>query len=140
MSTQWIKRSDKAPTKEDLPVMFGQYENGEWVSLTNHQALPHERGQLYTHWRSVKCDPPERELTQHEKDVNDYLKWRKKLALTQSSEPIAMHAWLEGVYAERREVAQQLKTYFGSPAWGIETNTSLLNSLRARLDEQGGGK
>lgn len=140
MSTQWIKRSDRAPIKDDLPVMFGQYKNGEWVSLTNHQSLPDECGQLYTHWRSVKCDPPERELTQHEKDANNYLKWRNKTILSQGHKLITMNAWLEAIYTERREIKQLLNSFFCGETWGIETNSPALNSLRARLDELGGGK
>jgi hypothetical protein len=140
MST-WIKRSEREPTAADLPIRTGYYyDNGEWgeythVCLNQVKACP----QL-THWRSIKCEPPARELTQREKD-ND----AAKLACEREflgygvNWPAAEVAVRKAIYAERREVDRLLTNWFGAN-WSTETFSacSSLGQLRARLDEQGG--
>ena len=132
MNTQtWIKRSEREPTKADMPVMAGYYDkDGEWTQYAVYVSfLPCEPT---THWRSIKCDPPPRELTQRERD--------ERFAATIVNESLAfdrVSAVLMGMHRERREVAKWLDAQFGVD-WGRGTSaTKATREIRARLDEQG---
>jgi len=134
MSTQWIKRSEREPTQEVAPVVYGKYDGPRWTETSAQNVWHMALNTDYTHWRSIKADPPPRELTQREKD--EVL--ARNIAMVDKS--IVTECVLDAIYAERREVAKLLASYFCSADWGLATNSPALNSLRARLDELGGGK
>ncbi len=142
MST-WIKRSEREPTAADLPILAGAYEDGKW-SETAWLAWHLVGRAIYTHWRSVKADPPPRELTQAEKDeqqAND-VAVRVIERCTEIKHPISLEVALQAFYAERREVAKLVAALFPCfPNWGKESHFSdEWKQLRAHLDEQGGTK
>lgn len=135
MNTQnvWIKRSEREPSIGDAPFAAGRYLAGEWKWWVVHKdSLPSGD---YTHWTRVYvCEPPPRELTQQEAD------WALAKAVTQNWYKVeggSGELALLAIYAERREVAKLMASYFCGADWGLATNSPALNSLRARLDEQG---
>lgn len=138
MST-WVKRSEREPTKADYPIAAGAYlsnqTGGYWDE--GHYRIPEALTNWQTHWRSIKADPPPRELTQRERDKNFAL----KLAFADGSSTV--EDVLEAIYAERREVAKLMESGLG-PNWGICDNrykwAEYTTQLRARCDEQGGRK
>lgn len=130
----WIKRSEREPQPDEFPVLAGYYLGGHDKWNEYRCGVGQQLGSA-THWHSIKCDPPPRELTQRERD--------ERFAATIVNESLAFDrvgAVLMGMHRERREVAKLLASYFCSADWGLATNSPALNSLRARLDEQGGGK
>jgi len=134
MNTQnvWIKRSEREPTEAELPIVMGGYMcgSGKVWDIALYSCLP-PKSHWSGYWRSIKADPPPRELTQREKD--EVL--ARNIAMVDKS--IVTECVLDAIYAERREVAKLLASYFCSADWGLATNSPALNSLRARLDEQG---
>lgn len=133
MSTTWIKRSEREPTKTDLPLLTTCYLDNEWCTQFWTKWVP-GKTHGYTHWQQFRADPPPRELTQREVD--------KALAcnIAMVDDGTVTECVLVAIYAERREVAKLLTSYFCGADWGLATNSPALNSLRARLDELGGGK
>ena len=130
MST-WVKKTDREPTKEDFPLIAGRYhENGEWLEYT-HFRFGDAGYQAITHWRSIKCEPPARELTQREKDIEMAMKVGGYQHMSR------VESMLEAIYAERREVNALLESWFFNPKWG---KCDELQAIRARLDELGGRK
>ena len=124
----WIKRSEREPGSGDAPVVYGAWDGSGWVESGRYNSTnPIVK---YTHWRSIKCDPPPRELTQRERD--------EQLAETLINRQGELERdVLDGIYAERREVAKWLDAQFGVD-WGRGTSaTKATRELRARLDEQG---
>ena len=126
----WIKRSEREPGKFDWPLFAGYYDATlGWTEFVVHRECPIGNA---THWRSIKCDPPPRELTQRERDAT----LARNIAMV--DEGTVTECVLEGIYAERREVAKLMAKAYDS-AWGtsdVGWSTSL-RQLRARLDEQG---
>jgi hypothetical protein len=135
MST-WTKRSEREPVKDDMPVMAGAYVIGstkKWDERVHHESesLPC----WTTHWRSVKCEPPPRELTQREEDE------AMAVELVEENPGInRVGVALKAIHTERREVAKLMALYTGE-FWGThDYSSSELRTLRARLDEQGNNK
>ena len=126
MST-WIKRTDREPTTADLPYFAGYYTvGGNWLEFLVDESCSIGNG---THWRSVKCDPPPRELTQREKD--------KKMVegvFHKNMHVDTLQDMLAAIYAERREIARLM--FFRAPYWRGQ-GYKWVEDLRARLDEQG---
>lgn len=135
MNTQnvWIKRSEREPKCSDLPIVTGyRYDSDGWQQSAWFCVPPNTSDSPYTHWRSIKADPPSRELTQRERDEATVLQLRQRLGTTANQD------CLDAIYAERREVAKLMAKAYDS-AWGtsdVGWSTSL-RQLRARLDEQG---
>lgn len=132
MNTSWIKRHEKLPAMDDLPIITTCYEGGKWRTQLWTEYTPRAEHE-YTYWTRFRAEPPPRELTQRERDEQ----WVDSNSWPQLTRAGAM---LQAIYAERREVAKLLASYFCSADWGLATNSPALNSLRARLDELGGGK
>lgn len=138
MNTQnvWIKRSEREPTEADLPIVMGGYicGSGKVWDIALYSCLP-PKSHWSGYWRSIKAEPPPRELTQREAD------WALAKAVTQNwykveggSEELALLA----IYAERREVAKLMADWFRQSDWGTHDGISpQCKALRARLDEQG---
>lgn len=125
----WIKRSEREPGKFDWPLFAGYYDATlGWTEFVVHRECPIGNA---THWRSIKCDPPARELTQRERDEatigNIVVSYRY-------SSPTRQVA--EAIYAERREVCALLNQLWAHD-WGAKSGLSPVRELRARLDEQG---
>lgn len=137
MST-WIKRSEREPTKADLPIIIGAYMPHVGWDIGLYDILPCP-DHWSTHWRSVKCDPPARELTQRERDIKMVERiWDR--GPNGAGVIYIQDKMLEAIYAERREVAKLMALYAGE-FWGThDYSSSELMALRRRLDEQGGGK
>ena len=131
MNTQnvWIKRSEREPGKFDWPLFAGYYDATlGWTEFVVHRECPIGNA---THWRSIKCDPPPRELTQREKDAT----LARNIAMV--NECTVTECVLEGIYAERREVLRALQDAHGHD-WGADEDWAKhAQKLRARLDEQG---
>ena len=131
MNTQnvWIKRSEREPGKFDWPLFAGYYDATlGWTEFVVHRECPIGNA---THWRSIKCDPPPRELTQRERDAT----LARNIAMV--DEGTVTECVLEGIYAERREVAKLMATYHSCEDWGNSRYSKEMRDLRARLDEQG---
>lgn len=143
MNTQnvWIKRSEREPKCSDLPIVTGyRYDSGGWQQSAWFCVPPNTSDSPYTHWRSIKADPPPRELTQRERDVqwaNDLsVKVIERCALV--TRPLSIEHTLAGIYAERREVAKLMADWFRQSDWGTHDGISpQCKAIRARLDEQG---
>lgn len=133
MNTQnvWIKRSEREPQPDEFPVLAGYYLGGHDKWNEYRCGVGQQLGSA-THWRSIKCDPPPRELTQRERDEatigNIVVSYRY-------SSPTRQVA--EAIYAERREVAKLMATYHSCENWGNSRYSKEMRDLRARLDEQG---
>ena len=133
MNTQnvWIKRSEREPGKFDWPLFAGYYDATlGWTEFVVHRECPIGNA---THWRSIKCDPPPRELTQRERDEatigNIVVSYRY-------SSPTRQVA--EAIYAERREVAKLMDEIMRNSTWGTSNAWEPYHrQLHARLDEQG---
>ena len=134
MNTQtWIKRSEREPGKFDWPLFAGYYDATlGWTEFVVHRECPIGNA---THWRSIKADPPPRELTQRERDAT----LARNIAMV--DEGTVTECVLEGIYAERREVAKLMDLWFRRSDWGTDPSVpDELKRLRVRLDEQGQGK
>ena len=135
MNTQnvWIKRSEREPQPDEFPVLAGYYLGGHDKWNEYRCGVGQQLGSA-THWRSIKCDPPARELTQRERDAT----LARNIAM--GYEGTVTECVLEGIYAERREVAKIAEATLGDD-WGIDSErrswAEVWKSLRARLDEQG---
>lgn len=135
MNTQnvWIKRSEREPQPDEFPVLAGYYLGGHDKWNEYRCGVGQQLGSA-THWRSIKCDPPARELTQRERDEatigNIVVSYRY-------SSPTRQVA--EAIYAERREVCALLNQLWAHD-WGAKSGLSPVRELRVRLDEQGQGK
>mgnify|MGYP006369740559 FL=1 len=131
MNTQtWIKRSEREPTEADMPGQFGYYTpSGVWSRWAD-EALPGKHN-LYTHWRSIKCAPPARELTQRERDEETIGNIVVSYRYSGPTRQVA-----EAIDAERREVCALLNQLWAHD-WGAKSGLSPVRELRARLDEQG---
>lgn len=133
MNTQnvWIKRSEREPMRSDFPIIGGAHilgGNKQW-----DEAYYQDPGNIpawFTHWRSVKCAPPVRELTQRETDEATVE------SLVHRSTDFKRDV-LDAIYAERREISRMLEVYYGCDKWGDATYQPGLQLVRARLDEQG---
>ena len=133
MNTQtWIKRSEREPTEADMPGQFGYYTpSGVWSRWAD-EALPGKHN-LYTHWRSIKCAPPARELTQRERDEETIGNIVVSYRYSGPTRQVA-----EAIYAERREVAKLMAATYEDQEWGKDpVYFGSTQALRARLDEQG---
>ena len=132
MNTQnvWIKRSEREPGKFDWPLFAGYYDATlGWTEFVVHRECPIGNA---THWRSIKCDPPPRELTQRERDAT----LARNIAMV--DEGTVTECVLEGIYAERREVAKLMDEIMRNSTWGTSNAWEPYHrQLRARLDEQG---
>ena len=138
----WIKRTEREPSASEFPCRAGYYSRGtqDWYEYTSNSSA--DLGS-YTHWRSIKVDPPAWEMTQRERDE------AMISAMCSSLQPRAeerawMHkAAMDAIYAERREVAKIAEAAFGKD-WGIDDGYSgraeCWKAIRARCDEQGQGK
>jgi len=139
MNTQnvWIKRSEREPTEADLPIVMGGYMcgSGKVWDIALYSCLP-PKSHWSGYWRSIKADPPPRELTQRERDVqwaNDLsVKVIERCALV--TRPLSIEHTLAGIYAERREVAKLLDDNLAH--WRT-ANVGWCVLMRARLAEQG---
>lgn len=133
MNTQnvWIKRSEREPTEEDLPIVMGGYMcgSGKAWDIALYTCLP-PKSHWSGYWRSIKADPPPRELTQRERDEQ----WVDSNSWPQLTRAGAM---LQAIYAERREVAKLLTEYFGGDCWRDENKVPDMRDIAARLAEQG---
>ena len=126
----WIKRSEREPGKFDWPLFAGYYDATlGWTEFVVHRECPIGNA---THWRSIKCDPPPRELTQRERDAT----LARNIAMV--DEGTVTECVLEGIYAERREVAKLMDEIMRNSTWGTSNAWEPYHrQLRARLDEQG---
>lgn len=126
----WIKRSEREPGKFDWPLFAGYYDATlGWTEFVVHRECPIGNA---THWRSIKCDPPARELTQRERDAT----LARNIAMV--DEGTVTECVLEGIYAERREVAKLMDEIMRNSTWGTSNAWEPYHrQLRARLDEQG---
>jgi len=134
----WILRSDREPTKEDGLCRLGfYYQTGGWSEYTwdcRRVGAP-VNDKEYTHWRSIKAEPPPRQLTQREKDDEMAAEVVRKCCW---SGAVAMSIALQALYAERRGVAKLVDEFMQNPTWGRTSAwASVYQRLRARLDEQG---
>lgn len=131
-STQWIKRSEREPKKEEFPLLAGNYDGGDWAEWIVKSATGSLGSAIY--FRSIKADPPPRELTQREKDEA----WAVEL-VDRNAGINRVGVALEAIYAERREVKALIDRGFWDHGWGTDrTQWSEVNcQLRARLDELG---
>ena len=128
----WIKRSDREPTKVETPVMYGRYKGEEWLETSAQYGWPASLNIEYNYWRSIKADPPPRELTQRERDAT----LARNIAM--GHEGTVTECVLEGIYAERREVAKLMDEIMRNSTWGTSNAWEPYHrQLRARLDEQG---
>ena len=134
MNTQnvWIKRSEREPVQEDAPVVYGKYDGPRWIESSAQNVWHMGLNTDYTHWRSIKADPPPKELTQRERDMEMVHQLLK-------ANDYPPHTWtaLQAIYAERREVAKLLTEYFGGDCWRDENKVPDMRDIAARLDEQG---
>lgn len=138
MNTQnvWIKRSEREPKCSDLPIVTGyRYDSDGWQQSAWFCVPPNTSDSPYTHWRSIKADPPSRELTQRERDEATVLQLRQRLGTTANQD------CLDAIYAERREVFKLFTKTYKTEDWGKGSGyADSTRQLRARLDEQGEGK
>lgn len=130
MNTTWIKRSEREPQPDEFPVVAGYYLGGHDKWNEYRCGAGQQLGSA-THWRSIKADPPPRELTQREVDKA----MARNIAMV--DEGTVTECVLEGIYAERREVAKLLTEYFGGDCWRDENKVPDMRDIAARLDEQG---
>ena len=134
MNTQnvWIKRSEREPTEADLPIVMGGYMcgSGKAWDIALYTCLP-PKSHWSGYWRSIKAEPPPRELTQRELDRRLALKLVGRQGnLTEDV--------LEAIYVERREMNKLLDELWPEKHWGRdESYNSVCKAIRARLDEQG---
>lgn len=136
MNTQnvWIKRSEREPQPDEFPVLAGYYLGGHDKWNEYRCGVGQQLGSA-THWRSIKCDPPPRELTQRERDAT----LARNIAMV--DEGTVTECVLEGIYAERREVAKLMDEIMRNSTWGTSNAWEPYHrELRVRLDEQGQGK
>lgn len=139
----WIKRTEREPQPDEFPVLAGYYLGGHDKWNEYRCTVSQQLGSA-THWRSIKCDPPARELTQRERDdaaanAASYEAYRLD---ADKPEAISISSARRAIYAERREVAKLMAENYADLNWGI--NEPMVSSysrnvrqLRARLDEQG---
>ena len=141
MNTQnvWIKRSEREPVQEDAPVVYGKYDGPRWIESSAQNVWHMGLNTDYTHWRSIKAEPPPRELTQRERDdaaANAASDEAYRLD-ADKPEAISINSARRAIYAERREVARLVDAYFGKD-WGRGGYAlEHTRQIRARLDEQG---
>lgn len=138
MNTTWIKRSEREPTEADLPIVMGGYMcgSGKAWDIALYACLP-PKSHWSGYWRSIKAEPPPRELTQREKD-EEAAKKAAQWSYDHPGEPgaYALVSAREAIYAERREVLALLNQIW-APHWGPGSALIPVRQLRARLDEQG---
>jgi len=143
MNTQnvWVKRSEREPSASDFPCRVGFYSTAtqDWYEYTSCSL---DDIGTYTHWRSIKCDPPARELTQRERDdvaANAASNEAYRLD-ADKPEAISINSARRAIYAERREVANLMRAWaMGDANWGTPGRDwpEKMQAVRARLDEQG---
>ena len=140
MNTSWIKRHEKLPAMDDLPIITTCYEGGKWRTQLWTEYTPRAEHE-YTYWTRFRAEPPPRELTQREMD-NDAAKLACERAFVscRANWVGAEEAVRQVIYAERREVAKIMALYHSSENWGDNRYSKEMRQLRARLDEQGGRK
>ena len=101
MNTQWIKRSEREPMQADFPILGGAYVlGGSKAWDEDYGQDPKNIPSYFTHWRSIKADPPPREPTQRERDLEaDKAAYQKYLNDSNATDghDIALNA----IYAER---------------------------------------
>lgn len=134
----WIKRTEREPQPDEFPVLAGYYLGGHDKWNEYRCTVSQQLGSA-THWRSIKCDPPARELTQRERDdaaANAASDEAYRLD-ADKPEAISINSARRAIYAERREVARLVDAYFGKD-WGRGGYAlEHTRQIRARLDEQG---
>lgn len=141
ITTTWTKRSEQEPVQTVAPVIYGHWRDGEWIESSAHNVWGSGHNPEYTHWRSIKVPPPPRELTQRERD-NDAAKLvcERAFAGCHINWVGAEQAIRNAIYVERMAINAWLDKHYG-PFWGrTEEEPKCARELRARLDEQGGGK
>ena len=122
----WIKRSDREPTKDETPVMYGRYKGEEWLETSAQYGWPASLNIEYNYWRSIKVPPPPRELTQRELDNQMVLEACAKGHLTYAVNDADLRSAREAIYAERREINGWLNAFFGNQ-W--DENQQMLSLL-----------
>lgn len=143
MNTKWIKRTERKPTRDEFPVFAGRYDvrDGQWIETTWYKEIANIWE--YTHWRSIKCAPPARELTQRERDEAAANAASDEAYRLDADKPeaVPVSSARRAIYAERREFKALLSQWFKGEDWGQgETAPPVAKQLRARCDEQGQGK
>ncbi len=114
MST-WIKRTEREPGISDLPIVTGyRYDTDGWQQSAWFCVPPKTSDSPYTHWRSIKADPPPRELSQREKDEEAYGKW--------CSNPNLAHnmnwAWHAALTYRDKQISELARYYGQDPCIG----------------------
>lgn len=124
-ANNWIKMTERRPTKADLPV-WGVNKDLAVFLLELEEDDPD--WEYLTHWRSAKADIPEppREETQYDKDRAAFIHWDAGFAYNPAV------AWHAAIAYERAEVAKMLPHFHGL------NQNSYIESIRARCE--GGAK
>lgn len=134
MSTQnrWVKKSEREPTPEDLPVWLSA-SNRKGVCLVYNTICSEYISEHTTHWCSAAADipAPPREKTQLERDDEAHDAWWKTVDRLGTR-----HAWHAALAYERAEVGKMLPS--SEPAtYNAHYATEVIKAIRARC---GGGK
>lgn len=106
MST-WIKRSKREPFTSEYPLLAGYYMGDKWNEYrVGTTSIPLGSA---THFRSIKADPPPRELTQAEKDEVVFHLWLR----TQENVHTARSAWHAALAYRDKGVLATIKEHEG---------------------------
>jgi len=137
-NTVWRSTLTDPPTERDYPVQAGHwYIDGSRFG-TAHYAEPHPAiTGMHRYWRSIKCDPPPREMTQRERDTEAWSAW------ISAGGPKGLEAvWRGALTWERAEVVKDLIEAYGAfHHAALDTRTSagfFRDFFRAR--REGGSK
>ena len=110
-STPWRSVKTDPPKLEDFPVVAcNKYRSRAVFWEHDHHW---SAGQCeYDYWRSIKCDPPPRELTQREKDEEAFKAWRKSEAHWADAAIPFSDVWHAALAWEREAVEKELIQLF----------------------------
>jgi hypothetical protein len=105
---RWIKNDPPKP--EDFPLIAWGMECERVIWTAHDLKFLHRLADdgRATHWRSIKCDPPPRELTQRERDAEAFKAWRKSEAHWADAAIPLSDVWHAALAWERGAVAEEL--------------------------------
>jgi hypothetical protein len=129
--TDWIKMTDRRPTKADFPVWA-------WTGINGPILYTVEPPSHMTHWRPAKDDipePPKAEPTLKERDHDAYVQWLNDRTSSEDS------AWHAALAYERAEVAKMLPPERSDLSnWDTVAHAAYASTKAIRARCAGGGK
>jgi len=98
--TQWNLLSERLPPNDEFPVVLGWWGEYGWKEYPYFVCSQVDCFKDYTHWRSIKVNPPPRVKTQRELDDAAFMDWYN----CEGAGDAVREAWHAALARERAEV------------------------------------